>query len=93
MERPGGDDLDPNDQVIYRLSGNQIERSTNSGTSYFPLTAPEILITRLQFYVIGAPGMQPRVTIIVEGEAGPQTKTKAKFSFQETITQRTPNAS
>ncbi len=81
------------DQVIYRLSGNRIERSTDGGVSYLPLTAPEIKITDLHFYVYGtSPTVdQPVVTMTVRGTAALSVKTTTDFNIQTTIDARTPN--
>ncbi len=81
------------DQVVYRLSNNRIERSTDGGTSYLPLTAPEIKITDLRFYVYGVTlsDDQPVVTMTVRGTAALSAKTATDFNIQTTVEARTPN--
>ena len=93
LESQTGSALDPNDQYVYRLSGNRIERSTNSGTTYLALTAPEINMTALRFFVTGTePNLnQPYVTMVVRGTASSSRKTTTNFDVQTTIGVRTPN--
>lgn len=78
--------------VIYRLNGNQIEKSDDGGFNYLAVTFPEITITDFKFYVSGSnpsPDItQPRVTMTVAGETGLTIKTKSKFNIQTTISQR-----
>ncbi|MDO8572201.1 MAG: hypothetical protein Q7S11_00325 [bacterium] len=57
------------------------------------LTSPEINITNLKFYVIGAEGVgleQPRVNIVVQGIAGMDVKTQSNFTIYTSVTQRSP---
>jgi type II secretory pathway pseudopilin PulG len=79
-------------KVIYRLNNSSIEKSTNGGTSYLPLTGSDIQITKLKFYVIGAltnDNLQPQVTIVLRAEMGsPNSKEKSSFNLQTTIVQR-----
>lgn len=69
-----------------------IERSEDGGNSWVQLTAPEISIESLSFYVIGSkPGdsVQPKVLIVLEGEAAiDSAKTKTTFHIQATAVQR-----
>ncbi len=90
FEPNGGDTGTDDDQVIYRLNGSQIEKSTDGGLSYLGITAPEIDIDTFTFYVDGAPsgdGKQPRVLLILSGHAG-AGKTQVLFNLQTTISQR-----
>lgn len=93
FESQGGSLLDTTDQYVYRLSGNRIERSTNSGGGYLALTAPEINISLLRFYVTGTEVSlrQPYVTMLVRGVATSSSKTTTTFDIQTTIGVRTPN--
>ena len=80
-------------QIVYRLNHGTIEVSSNGGSSYTPLTAPEITIESLTFYVLGAgvaPSntLQPKVIMNIRGEAGVNDKTKSIFTLQTTISQR-----
>ncbi|MBI5742811.1 MAG: prepilin-type N-terminal cleavage/methylation domain-containing protein [Candidatus Niyogibacteria bacterium] len=77
-------------KAIYRLNNNSIEKSTNGGTSYLPLTGSDIVIKTLKFYVIGAltnDNLQPQVTLILQAEMG-SGKEKSVFNLQTTIVQR-----
>lgn len=93
FEPYGGSPSTPNDQVVYRLNGNQIERSTTGGggSSFVPMTSPEIVIEGLTFYVRGSglgDGRQPVVLISLYGRAGTTTKSRVDFNLQTTVTQR-----
>lgn len=71
---------------------NRIYKSTDGGTNFLPLTAPEIHIDSLTFYVIGAQrtdSIQPKVMIVVKGtvEGGGRT-TDTTFHVQSTAVQR-----
>ncbi len=75
--------------VQYRLntSTNQIERDIDGG-GFQALTAPEVTVDRLMFYVDGvdADG-QPRVLIVVGGRAG-VGKSETVFNIQTLVSQR-----
>lgn len=88
-----GDTGNSGDQIVYRLNGGSIERSTNSGATYFPLTAPELHMTNLKFYVYGtAPGVdQPVITMIVRGTASTTVRTATAFDVETTVSAYTPN--
>lgn len=76
-------------QVRYRLSANQIERSIDSGM-WLAMTAPEVSIERLCFYVDGTSSgdaQQPRVLILVGGVAG-QGRSETPFDIQTLVSQR-----
>lgn len=80
------------DQIVYKLLNGQIWRSTNSGVSYLAMTAPEINITKLTFYVDGADvgENQPVVRMVVRGVAGRGSIT-TPFLVQTTVSSRIPN--
>ena len=73
-----------------------------SGGDYFPITAPEVKITRFDFYVMNTQTLvvpinggaafgdtrQPRVLLIIEGYAGAKETSKSSFRLQTTISQR-----
>ena len=74
-------------------------KSENGGRNYYAITAPEVTINSMKFYVIGtARGcdiqdpctpVQPKVVIEVKGTAGARTvKTTTSFSIQATAVQR-----
>jgi hypothetical protein len=94
FEASDGNDSTSNDQVVFRLNGNQIERSINGGSNYLGITSPEISIDSgdgLQFYVVGAgsgDNRQPKVILVLRGQAGVKAKEISRFEIQTTISQR-----
>ncbi|HEY4488800.1 MAG TPA: type II secretion system protein [Candidatus Paceibacterota bacterium] len=73
----------------------RIYRSENNRTDEHPLTAPEVSIESVTFYVVGATRaapdeLQPKVMIVIKGTAGVKGKTNAESSFhiQATAVQR-----
>lgn len=55
-------------------AAKSICKSVDGGASWTALTAPEITVDSMKFYVVGSkPGdnIQPKVLIVVRGEAGP----------------------
>ncbi|MEK7118540.1 MAG: type II secretion system protein [Patescibacteria group bacterium] len=93
FEGQQGDSSNQNDQIAYKLSGGSIERSTDNGATYLPLTAPELSITSLKFYVYGTTPSddQPVVTMIVRGSAATTQSTKTNFDVQTTVSAYTPS--
>ena len=80
-------------QIVYRLNGAQVEKSEDGGSSFLGVTAPEITIQSLKFFVLGAgpvPGnfLQPKVIILVRGFAGPRPTSQSNFALQTTVSQR-----
>lgn len=83
---------DHGDVVAYRYnsSNNQIERNIDDN-GWLALTAAEVNITEMLFYVTGAPladGLQPTVTISIRGTAGSDAPTQTDLNIQTTVTQR-----
>lgn len=77
--------------TTYRLNGTQIQKTTDYGNTYIGLTAPEIIIQDLRFYVFGALNSdtsQPRVFMIVRGYAGKKPTNQSRFIIQTSISQR-----
>lgn len=95
FEGPQGDGAVTSDQVVYRLSGNRIERSIDGGATYIALTAPEMKVNDLHFYVDGTfvDQDQPVVTMVLRAEAQLGTRTKTDFDIETTVSPRTPNFS
>lgn len=93
FEGQHGSPFDPNDQIVYRLSGGRIERSTDSGATYLPLTAPELSISGFRFYVHGTDVNedQPMATLIIRGSALTAQRTATTFNVQTTVAVYTPN--
>lgn len=78
--------------VEYYLSNGQIMENEpyTSGWTPLPITAAEIHISTLEFYLIGSAardGLQPRVIMSVIGSAGTST-TATQFRIQTTLSQR-----
>jgi prepilin-type N-terminal cleavage/methylation domain-containing protein len=66
-------------------------KSENNGTNYYAITAADVSISDLTFYVIGTTRgdtIQPKVVVAVSGSAGSNAKTKTTFSIQATAVQR-----
>lgn len=87
------------DQIVYRLQDGRIERSSNAGGNFFPITAPppELTITRLAFRVYGSDGLsdtndarQARIVIVVTGSAS-SGNTATTINMQTSISQRLPD--
>ncbi len=77
--------------IVYRRSGARIEYSSNGGSSYVALTPPEVVITNMLFYVLGASNsdqLQPYVVIVIKGYVGNRPTTQTVFSLQTFVSQR-----
>lgn len=87
-----GDNI-ASDVVKYSLVGERIQKEIFGSAyfNFFMITANEIHITSLKFYVIGAlpspDTKQPKVVITIKGYAG-AGNTKSDFNIQTTISQR-----
>lgn len=70
----------PREDVIYI--------TTSEGKN--ALTAPDVSISRLRFYVSGTGGgtNQPRVIMVVQGTAGEQARIFTTFNLQSTVSSR-----
>lgn len=81
-------------RYMFRMNGARMERSLDRGGSWLPMTAPEVEITRLKFYVNGSDGNnnQPFITLVMKGMIT-STKVPLPFSVQASVTPRTPNSS
>ncbi|MEK7607724.1 MAG: type II secretion system protein [Patescibacteria group bacterium] len=91
---PAYDPADQNDAVEYTLAENRIRKKVyNSGSPEdFYITAKEIVIEDLTFYVLGTGSVpadlrQPKVVITIKGYAG-TGNTKSQFNIQTTVSQR-----
>jgi len=82
---------DANDQIEYNLSGGRLmKRVYSNGSSAVPITAEEIHILDMKFYLVGsaaADGKQPKVLITIKGYAG-SDQTRSDFNIQTTVSQR-----
>ncbi len=101
----GKDATVQNQRTVYRYISNCptpsggtvgcIERSLDGGADYDSLTAPEVSISAMEFYVVGTLAgsagdhTQPRVIITISGTAGAgNVKTSTTFHLQATAMQR-----
>lgn len=79
-------------QTVYRLNGTSIEKSIDGGNTYLAVTAPEIKINSLSFYVVGAnpppDTLQPKVLIKINGTAGAKANTTTSFTLETMASQR-----
>ncbi|MDP3726505.1 MAG: type II secretion system protein, partial [bacterium] len=79
------------DLLIFNLNNGRIEKSSDGGATYLGITAPEITIQELKFFVRGstsADQIQPEVLVIVRGIAGVTAKVRTTFNLQTTVSQR-----
>lgn len=87
-------DADPDVQSerwVYSFANGRLYRSQNGGTNDVEITAPEVTIEELTFYVIGTvrrDTTQPKVVIVIKGTAGASEKTQSTFYIQATAVQR-----
>ncbi len=68
-----------------------IARSLDSGANYFPITAPEVVISNFTFYVTGVTvgdKVQPKVNITLSGSVSIGANTPTAFNVQTSVTQR-----
>ncbi|AKM83818.1 MAG: seg [Candidatus Campbellbacteria bacterium GW2011_OD1_34_28] len=81
-----------NEVIIYRLSTNdRIERSVDGGP-FIDITAEDIVIDKMEFYVRGnngTDGFQPKVEIYVSGYSGERDLDRMRFDLQTIVSQRT----
>lgn len=103
FEHYGGDPSTFSDQWAYKYipvgssdpqcpQGGCIMKSEDGGANFLPITAPEISIDNMKFYVVGTTrddAVQPRVVIAVSGTAASSNaKAKTSFHIQVAATQR-----
>ena len=83
------------DHMVYQLKDGRIQRSRDGGNTFIPLTAPEIIVKNLRFFVNGTQpnAQQPVVTMLLNGEASLGGKVVTNFNLQTTLGSRTPNYS
>jgi prepilin-type N-terminal cleavage/methylation domain-containing protein len=83
--------------IIYRWNGTEsdpIQRSDNGGSTYTNITASDVKIQRLRFYVRYSPATpsdyaQASVTAVIKGYVGSKQTTRSEFSIQTLMSQRT----
>jgi prepilin-type N-terminal cleavage/methylation domain-containing protein len=93
FESFGGNRSDANDDWVYRFYNGRIYKSENGSISgEVPITAPEVTIDSMVFYVIGtsrSDTIQPKVMIVIKGTAGAdKINVRTTFHVQSTAVQR-----
>ena len=91
VEKSTGNPNASNDQAVFRVMNGRIERSYDSGNTYLAITAPEVVIDRMRFYVVGAaPGdsIQPKVMLTLAGHVQLTATMNTSLHLQTTITER-----
>lgn len=81
---------DGNDQIEYSLSSERLmKRIYSNGQPAIPITASEIHILSMKFYLVGTgvDGKQPKVLITIQGYAG-SDQTRSDFNIETTVSQR-----
>lgn len=81
------------DRIIYELKNGRVQRSRDGGNTFIPLTAPEITVGDLRFFVYGTDSQQPVITMIMRGVANMSGKAVTDFNIETTVGSRTPNYS
>lgn len=83
------------DHIVYQLKDGRIQRSRDGGTTFIPLTAPEISVSDMKFFVNGTTlnSQQPAITMLLRGKASLSGKVVTDFNLQTTLGSRTPNYS
>jgi len=99
FEAFGGNSTDPLDQWVYAFDPtgsicgqNRICKSEDSGAHFLAITAPEVSIDTMTFYIVGTArgdDVQPKIVVEVKGTAGALSiKTRTSFNIQATAGQR-----
>lgn len=93
FESYNGNTDDPADDWAYWYdsSTKRLYKSERGGASSVAITAPEVSIESLMFYVVGTARRdttQPKVVITIKGTAGTQPRIQTTFSIQATAVQR-----
>ena len=93
FEAHNGDSSESTDDWAYWYDTDtkRLYKSEQGGAAGVPITAPEVSIESLTFYVVGTTRRditQPKVVIAIKGVAGTQARTATTFSIQATAVQR-----
>ena len=96
-----GDSTNWQDQIVYWVAPNCgatgtscIEKSTDGGRTFLPITSPEIQMLRLSLYVKGSSpkssgdSVQPQVTLLLQATVQYQNQTVAHLNIETSMTQR-----
>jgi prepilin-type N-terminal cleavage/methylation domain-containing protein len=93
----GGSSSNNGDQWVYAFippsgaSSGYIQRSEDSGATWLRLTAPEVSIDEMKFYVAGSTEgdfIQPKVVLELQGTVAGGTRAYSTFHIQATAVQR-----
>lgn len=93
----GSDPTDQSERHVYSLGTDEsgrtrLYRSLIGGPGAIPITAPEVEIEEMQFYVAGSVpqnNTQPKLVVVIKGAAGDAgTRTRTAFYIQATAVQR-----
>ncbi len=90
----GKDRTDPTKKWAYRYDDvtKRLEKSEDGGANWLAVTAPEVEIEDMTFFVLGTTPRdpdQPKVVVSMKGSAGAENiKTKTEFAIQATAVQR-----
>jgi hypothetical protein len=88
----GSNDDEQTERFVYTFADGQLFRSTQGGSNAVAITAPEVSISDLKFYVVGTvvenDVVQPKVVMVMKGTAGESASTESTFSIQSTAVQR-----
>ena len=80
------------DAIDYMFEDQTLKKRIPA-SSFIPVTAPEIIIDDMTFYVRGNPAndnLQPKVILIIKGHVG-EGKSRTDFGIQTMISQRLPS--
>ncbi len=75
--------------IIYRRNSDRIEKSSDGGATFQPLTASNVKVENLKFYAVGAEtgdDIQPRIIINMKASAETRLGQNA-FGFQTMVSQ------
>ena len=90
---PRGSAITPPWIYSYNSVTKRLEKSTSGSVAgMVPITAPEVTIDSVQFFVVGSTPsdtLQPKVIVVVKGSAGAEgTSARTTFHIQATAVQR-----
>ena len=91
FESHSGNPSNPDDQVIFRLEGGQIQKSIDGGNTFLSLTSSDLILENLSFCVVGSDPndtFQPKVLITANGYVKRGTGMPSYFNLQTTVSQR-----
>ncbi len=76
-------------RIEYRQNGAAIERLVSGDADFIGITAPEVTVNQLRFFVSGAKGAgQPRVLIVLDGVMQGKARLPSVFNIETLVSQR-----